>query len=333
MQDNIRVHRKSNMGIQLLNSYIKRVSSSSSIMKIPFSNLANKVVVIDISIYLYRFLAEGELLEHIYLMLSLIKHHKIIPLFVFDGKAPLEKQKLLDKRHKDKLAAEKEYKELEKQCVEMDDTESKTEMQDYMYNLKRKFIRLKKQDIINVQRLITAFGAEYIEAEGEADVLCAKLVIKRYAYACLSEDMDLFVYGCPRVLRYLSLTNETTVIYHLDKILDDLNLSLTEFKEICVLSGTDYNYSAGCHMNLYKALSYFQQYKATKLKSNIDFYSWLDETQTCIKNIYDLYNIFNMFRTDSINLNGFRGTWGSQTNMDISKIKEIMEPVGFIFVD
>ena len=37
--------------------------------------------------------------------------------------------------------------------------------------------------------------------QGEADELCAKLVIKRYAYACLSEDMDLFVYGCNKIMR------------------------------------------------------------------------------------------------------------------------------------
>ena len=73
---------------------------------------------------------------------------------------------------------------------------------------------------------MNAFGVTYIEAKGEADQLCAKLVIKRYAYACLSEDMDLFVYGCPRVIRYLSLINETVIIYYLDNILNDLDLTL-----------------------------------------------------------------------------------------------------------
>ena len=55
------------------------------------------------------------------------------------------------------------------------------------------FIRLKYNDIINVRDLLDAFGVYYIEATGEADEMCAKLVIKKYAYACLSEDMDLFL--------------------------------------------------------------------------------------------------------------------------------------------
>ena len=45
-------------------------------------------------------------------------------------------------------------------------------------NLKKKFIKLKYDDIINVRNLIDAFGLYYIEALGEADELCAKLVIK-----------------------------------------------------------------------------------------------------------------------------------------------------------
>ena len=55
--------------------------------------------------------------------------------------------------------------------------------------------------------------------------------------------MDLFVYGCPKVLRYLSLINQTVVIYYLDVILEELHLPLHDFKQICIISGTDYNVS------------------------------------------------------------------------------------------
>ena len=50
-----------------------------------------------------------------------------------------------------------------------------------MNQLKKKFIRLKRYDFQIIQELINAFGLKYIEAEGEADELCAKLVIKKYA--------------------------------------------------------------------------------------------------------------------------------------------------------
>ena len=56
-------------------------------------------------------------------------------------------------------------------------------------------------------------GISYYQAKGEADKLCAKLVNKNKVFACLSEDMDLFVYGCPKVLRYISLLNKNVIMY------------------------------------------------------------------------------------------------------------------------
>ena len=80
--------------------------------------------------------------------------------------------------------------------------------------------------------------------------------------------MDLFLYGCPRVLRYLSLSNQNVILYHLDKILKDLDLTFKEFKEICVVSGTDYNSENS--LNLYKILDYFKEYKEfRKLKTGL----------------------------------------------------------------
>jgi hypothetical protein len=329
------MHRILIMGIQYLNAYIKKTARRDSIKKVQFKELANRVVAIDASIYLYRFLAEDSLLENIYSMVALMKHHKIIPIFVFDGKAPVEKHKLLEKRHLDKVAAEKKYNELTVKLNTVNDDHNKLELQELIHNLKRRFVRLKRTDVIAVQNLLTAFGVTYLVASGEADELCARLVLKRRAYACLSEDMDLFLYGCPRVLRYLSLMNETMVMYDLDKILQDIKLTLTEFKEVCILAGTDYNYNSGNDMTLHQTLGYFKQYKRfleTEPKSKTDFYSWLDAKYSCIKNIYELYNIFHMFRSDNTNIQGLI-TGKLVQKMDIVAIKKIMEPAGFIFVD
>ena len=93
----------------------------------------------------------------------------------------------------------------------------------------------------NVKNLIRAYGATYYDAIGEADELCALLTVKDKVWACLSEDMDMFVYGCPRVIRYFSLLNHTAVLYDLNGILTSLGISQKELREICILSGTDYN--------------------------------------------------------------------------------------------
>jgi len=318
------------MGIAHLNSYIRNNTSESSILKVNLSSLYGKIIAVDVSIYLYKFLAEEALLENMYMMMSLFKFYNITPIFVFDGIPPIEKTELLTKRYNDKMEAEKEYCVLKEQysC-----TTSKENQKSIIYNmnsLRKKFIRLKKSDILKVQELIAAFGLTYIEAIGEADELCAKLVIKKKAYACLSEDMDMFVYGCYRVLRYLSLINETVIIYHLDKILIDLKLSLKEFKEICIISGTDYNLNINNKTNLYKTFHYFKIYKSISNKDNkMEFYTWLDNTTDYINNIYKLYNIYNIFLTENIELQKIQ----IQINpMNMNKIKEIMTQEGFIFL-
>jgi len=322
------------MGIQYLNTYMKKKATTKSIVKTKLNELENKIVVIDTSIYLYRFISENNLIENMYLMIALFKYYKIIPIFVFDGKPPKEKFNIINKRNNDKKIAEIKYNELQKEITQVLDPDKKKDITETINSLKKKFTRVKYNDIVNVHNLLDAFGVYYIQALGEADELCAKLVIKKYAYACLSEDMDLFLYGCPRVMRYLSLVNETVILYHLDKILIDLDLSFEEFKQICILSGTDYNYNSTKNINLYNILDYFEKYKEYLKNNNnkLDFYDWIDQNYKVIDNIYELYNTYLMFETNQIELPKLKKINLIKQSNDI-KIKEIMKPHGFIFLD
>ena len=113
--------------------------------------------------------------------------------------------------------------------------------------------------------------------------------------ACLSEDMDMFVYGCPRVIRYLSLLNHTAVIYDMKGILENLGITQKELREICVLSGTDYNSLNDESKNsptIYTTLNYFKKFH--KGKNNIEFYDWLIENTDYIKDNEILNNIYNI---------------------------------------
>ena len=123
---------------------------------------------------------------------------------------------------------------------------------------------MNKEKIEKVKALIRAYGATYYDAPGEADELCALLVIKKKVWACLSEDMDLFVYGCTRVLRYFSLIGHTVVLYYTKGILEELDMTQKEFKEVCILSGTDYNIDADGNnekVNLTQTFKYFRKFK------------------------------------------------------------------------
>ena len=79
------------MGIKHLNRFLKETASSS--MKfINLNQLSGKKIAVDISIYMYRYAADDNLIENMYLMLSVFRYYNIIPIFVFDGKPPAEKR-------------------------------------------------------------------------------------------------------------------------------------------------------------------------------------------------------------------------------------------------
>jgi len=322
--------------------YIKNNTNKTSINKIFLASLYGKIIAVDTSIYLYRFLGEDALLENMYIMLSLFRYYNITPIFILDGKPPIEKLELIKQRCNDKNDAEKQYNDIKDNLENIESLENKKELCKKMQLLKKNFTRLKRKDYKQVLELIDAFGMPYIEADGEADVLCAKLVIKKIAYACLSEDMDLFVYGCTRVLRYLSLINKSVILYDLNDILSDLNLSLKEFKEICIISGTDYNINNTVNtinivdtvdnvdtVNLYKTFKYFEQYKNSKYYNIIDFYTWLDNNYNYIKNIYKLYDIYNLFSTSNVE---FKKIKVKMKEINFDKVKEILKTDGFVFL-
>ena len=291
------------MGIKHLNKFL-REEAQSSIKFISLDELSGKKISIDISIYMYKYASEGVLLENIYLMLSTFRHFNIIPIFIFDGKPPPEKKELLLKRKEDKQDAEMEYNKLKKQLENnvIDDNE-KQEVINSMDLLKKKFVHISKNDIDDVKLLIRAYGATYYDAPGEADELCALLVIKNKVWACLSEDMDMFVYGCSRVIRYLSLLNRTAVLYDTKGILNNLGITQKELREICVISGTDYNCNNCNNLDnkivpsLHKTLSYFKKYHNNNNKL-ISFYEWLLEKTDYINNYEELVKIYDIFDLD-----------------------------------
>ena len=232
-------------------------------------------------------------------MISLFKYYNITPIFVFDGTPPIEKQKIIEQRRELKREAYKKWDELNNELNIADmDIARANEILEEMDKEKKKFVKITKNDVQDIKNLMDAYGVSYIDAEGEADELCAKLVQKKIAYGCLSEDMDLFVYGTTRVFRYLSLLNSTIVVYNLKDILHQLELSLKEFKEICVVSGTDYNIDSEDNYNIYQVLKMFRKYKKTKEEG---FYHWLQKNNK-VRDINLLNKIYNMFDISTVKL-------------------------------
>lgn len=320
------------MGIRNLNRYLRN-NCPESIRCIPISDISHKKIAVDISIYLYKYEAENTLLENMFIMLSIFRHYNIIPIFIFDGKPPDEKKVLLQKRKEDKKSAQEEYYKLQQHLQHLQNTD-KQDIIATMDQLKKQFVQINKEKIENVKSLIRAYGATYYDAPGEADELCALLVIKKKVWACMSEDMDLFVYGCSRVLRYFSLVSHTVVLYYTKGILNELNMTHKEFKEICILSGTDYNFNTNNKVNLKSTIEYYNNYKKTDNSNKTTFYEWLQQNTDYITDIHLLNKINNMFNLDCDNkkLDIFNNIKIVNGQIKQQEIENIMKSEDFIFL-
>lgn len=314
------------MGIPKLNRFLLNNCSEHSIQKKHLSTFAGKTIVIDTSIYMYKFSGCNALIENMYLLVNTFKYYKMIPIFVFDGKPPKEKKDTIKMRQLDKQIAESKCADLKIELLNMlDDDPDRTELIVAIEKLKKQFVRISQTDIANVKSLLSACGVSYYDAPGEADQLCAKLVINKTAWACLSDDMDMFIYGCTRVMRHASLINNTVIFYNINGILRDLEIPMQHFREIAVISGTDYNISETT--NLQTTLKYYKEYKSQTLE--ITFYEWLNCNTGYITDYENLQYICSMFKITEMNVDNIL-RYDSAPNR--KKMIELLKPHGFVFI-
>jgi hypothetical protein len=314
------------MGIHLLNSFLRSLYDNGSKI-IHLNKLSGKKIVIDTSIYLYRFKSMNGLLENIYLMCSIFRYYNIHPLFVFDGQADKNKYKTIEKRKEEKKKAKDEYYKIKK-IINSASEDEKELLEDRMNKLRRRFIKITREDVDNVKNLLKFYGITYIESPGESDELCAALVIKGHAYACLSEDTDMFAFGCPRVLKYFSLMNHTAVVYYIENILNKLNIKFGDFQKLCILSGTDYNFT---NKNIFWFYNLFKKYK--NIDFNGEFTEWLEyKNHITIQTYYELKDIYTIYnKNPSEILNKISYLIIKNKKINENGIKSVLQKEHFIF--
>ena len=323
------------MGIKHLNKYLLKKCSNNAIKRMNFKDFQNKTFIIDTSIYMYKFTSEGSLLENMYLFISKMRFNNIRPIFIFDGKPPAEKRELLQKRRMEKKEAEAKYDVLKTQIYDASFQniflENKKEILEEMEELKGKFIKIRDIDIKKVKELLDAFGIQYVNSNSEADHLCAYLSVDKDVY-CVSDDMDMFIYGSKYIIRNINLHTDTMWLYNTEIILNELELEQAELKKILILSGTDYNMDL--NTNLFETLKWFQYYKKEKNKNNetVEFYDWLSKNTKYIENKDKLDKTLKYFTEDYLKeLIDFELEENNKQRDD-NKIKEILKEEGFVFL-
>jgi flap endonuclease-1 len=205
------------------------------------NNYYGKKIAIDISILMYQVVIairnsgsdltneKGEITSHILGLFNktlAFLEKGIIPVYVFDGKPPQLKQKILDAR-----------KQIRKKALEkLSDAQTESDKIKYL----KRSVCISREQMDQCRELLNMMGIPFIDAPEEADSELAYLCKSNMVYAVLTEDMDILTFGSPRIIRNLSSSKKIPLEIELDKILNNLNINHEQFIELCILFGCDY---------------------------------------------------------------------------------------------
>lgn len=252
----------------------------SLIQKINISKFAYEKVAVDISSYMYKYKASqgDEWLNSMIMFICMLKKANVHGIFCFDGKPPPEKDAECKRRRdaSDNLEDRiinlsfdlDQYKDsnnitdlLRETMKKISDKNSKIgkigkllhagkksddayidieAIESFIKKKEDQVIRISKDDIDSLKKMLTLFGVTYIQAPGEAEALAAYLFSTGDVKAVITEDTDILVYGVETYISGLNAsTGECEVIY-LSDVLEATDLNMDEFRDFCIMCGCDY---------------------------------------------------------------------------------------------
>lgn len=224
-------------------------------------------IAIDASVYIckYKFVFGDEIANAFIELIVKLREKNIHPFFVFDGKSPPEKDAEKQKREDDRVKLEKRIEALDRDLenyrvnaekptqllldaykkiknpqsiIEVDFDYDETIA--YVDKLKSKTCSVNSEDYELLKSTLDAFNIPWVTAEGEAEILCSQLCKQGLVKAVLSYDTDVLAAGCPIMIKEFLKDNRFACVY-LEDILSSLNLTSTEFTDLCIMCGTDFN--------------------------------------------------------------------------------------------
>ena len=243
---------------------------------VSFSELKGKVIAVDAFNALYQFLSsvrqpdgtplmdnKKRVTSHLsglfYRNISLLSEG-IKLVYVFDGEYHELKGRTQENRSEAKAEALAKYEK----AREEEDIEG-------MGKYARGFAQLDEEMISESKELLEAMGIAVVQAPGEGEMQCAKLVNDDEAFAVGSQDYDALVVGGERLIQNLTLAKKRKTVsgyvyispevIEYRKVLGELGIDPDQFICLAILVGTDFNPGGVKGIGPKKALALVKQRK------------------------------------------------------------------------
>ena len=228
------------MGITGLLPFLKSIQHPTNV-----STFQNQVVVVDAYCWLHKGcyscsleLIEGKESEMRYVhyctrKVDMLLSHNVTPILVFDGANLPSKRLTEEKRNKQRNIFREKGMRLLREGKRKE-----------AYDCFKHCVDVKPEFALKLINACRVRGIQCIVAPYEADAQLAYMIKTGLAYAVISEDSDLLVFGCERVLFkmddvgngfLINLSEVGNVKGH-----NMLGFSEDSFRHMCILSGCDY---------------------------------------------------------------------------------------------
>lgn len=103
-------------------------------------------------------------------------------------------------------------------------------------------VMVTEEDLAECRDLLDLVGIPWIKAPGESDAQCAHLVTHGTAWAAVTQDWDIALFGAARALRNLTLSKtRPPELLELEAALATAGLTRAQLVDAAILVGTDYN--------------------------------------------------------------------------------------------
>nr|XP_034980615.1 flap endonuclease 1-like isoform X1 [Zootoca vivipara] len=213
------------MGIAGLAKLIHE-QAPDAVSSVQLDDYRGRVVAMDVSVAIYQFHTampkitnrHGQnisALQGLFYRTMHLLENGIKPVFVFDGKPPELKERVLAKRTTVSGAKRKAADPAVGEPPQW----------------------LPRRDF---ERLLGYLGVPYVQAPAEAEATCAALVKSGHAWCTATEDMDALPFGSSLLLRHLNSKNKDLEEISLPVVLQKLGLTQEQFVDLCILLGCDY---------------------------------------------------------------------------------------------
>lgn len=290
------------MGVKGLKNLLRK-KCPQVMERVHISEFSHKKVAIDISMFVnkYKRKAGDKWLGQVLNLVSCLRRNEIHCVFIYDGKAPPEKDREKDKRREAHQKTEQRTMELEDALQHYHETkEILPIIEDFNKKLTSRSpqrLLIKKDRGIDMnmigkkiekrrtytdyplpcdfeltKNMMDILNVPWFVAPMEAETTCADMCKRGLVDAVLTDDSDILAYGTPIFLADFSASDCVCTRIKYEEVLEGLEISSESFLDLCIMCGNDYNDNIKGigPVNALKIIKEYENIETIKLNTQID---------------------------------------------------------------